>query len=870
MSDEMNVKISEIKAKFIRKEAELVDKYGGNCDGSINKDEGAKLAQILSGELQKKSNQKKLEKESDDVKAIFGLTVTKPAEQTKAAPVALQSTAVSNAGEASKNIYKTPFEEVKARFLEVMQYDEVKNTSNGTTAKEAYKAVAKEFKSKGREYKEAIKQLKDYAKHDFVNMRAQKTRASVQAYDSQGNLVKPENLQYDTSKKVYKREKELTVEQNSGKKDKWAKRAIRNKNTSFLNKAGRYLSGNMSQGKVDDRAVAFGNKAVNIRENVSFTKEDMVKALGKDNPLLKEYTDKQGRTYENVLVATGLITKEDDGKYRVKELSKVVNRAVSITDNTLNDHDNHNESEVQSVLTRLYQALRANGSGEFKTSDLKDSQVRDLVAFLGLGDDRTKLLVARLWQNIWKGAAAGAVSGAAAGAANGSWNLDIQQHQEVDLSFDSLSDDQRAELIRALTAEKDLSGIAVTTDYGKGLTETTIGMLESTAKGIYIAQDQMINGTVVSLLKSIAVGAAAGAGAGAVMGAIETIGSHAREKEILGMVFDCDTTYEEILDTIDNAYSDKNLSPEMKAALKEVAKLGIVTTVDQKTGARKAVLDDNCNVQWSYCQFIEAYNDARGNKILNAAEARGAARAADKFKAQIPDCDPKQTEEEEEEEEKTEDTKPLIRQKENAPVTIKVPETKFRAWADLVKGYNCLQEKEFQKSYVTGKNSQGQKTYTTLANRMVKVLQAIDLSKVTTQDELKQIYSLKTLAAFTDEALRNGIDSAMAKYPQLPIDKAEYIDVVTKPGGVRGNVYVPALYGEPGAEDDGVCTWAENGKVAIITGGRGTASIGEKGSTLPGSKRSERSDDGGKTWKPISNADFDKLQKEGVEVKPWN
>ena len=42
MSDEMNVKISDIKAKFIRNEAKMVDKYFGNGDGSIDKEEGAK------------------------------------------------------------------------------------------------------------------------------------------------------------------------------------------------------------------------------------------------------------------------------------------------------------------------------------------------------------------------------------------------------------------------------------------------------------------------------------------------------------------------------------------------------------------------------------------------------------------------------------------------------------------------------------------------------------------------------------------------------------------------------------------------------------------------------------------------------------
>ena len=86
MSDEMNVKISDIKAKFIRKEAEMVDKYFGDGDKSINKTEGAKLAQILSGDLKEAKNQKKLAKESDEVKALFGLKVTTPIEKTQGTP----------------------------------------------------------------------------------------------------------------------------------------------------------------------------------------------------------------------------------------------------------------------------------------------------------------------------------------------------------------------------------------------------------------------------------------------------------------------------------------------------------------------------------------------------------------------------------------------------------------------------------------------------------------------------------------------------------------------------------------------------------------------------------------------------------------
>ena len=634
MSDEMNVKISDIKAGFIKDAAKFVDEKFGNNDKSINEKEAELLRTYLNGDIAKKKNQKKLGKESDEVKAIFGLNISTPAEKTQAAPVA--QPAADKANEAAQK--NAAYDEVKARFLEALGYDEEKNTTT-TTIEKAYKQVKKEFKGKDKEYKEALEKLEDYANHEFANKLAQRTRASVQAYDSEGHLVNADNLQYNSSKKVKKRNKELVKENLNG--DKRVKKALRNNNTSLIKRFGRWISGNSSAGKVDDKAVAGGNRAVNIRENVTFTQESITDALGKKNPLVQPYTDKNGKTYDNILVATGLITQTSNGEYVVKNLSKVVGEAVG-ADNTLNDHNNHNESELQAVLTKLYQAMRANGSGDFKTSELSDKEVRKLVKFLGYESDRAQLMAVRMWQHLWKGVGAGAAAGAAAGAMNGSWAVDIKQHQEVNLSLEGFSEQSKADFINALKAENSLSDIPVSANYGSGLVETTIGNITETALGIYIAQDQMINGTIVPLLKSIAMGALAGAGVGAAVGVIEGLLSEAQEKEVLGMLFDCDSTYEEILDTIDNAYSDKNLKPELKTALKEIAKLGIVTTIDPKTGARKAVLDKDCNTQWDFCLFIENYNKIRGNQILNAAEVRAAARTLDKHQIEVPDCEPQQ------------------------------------------------------------------------------------------------------------------------------------------------------------------------------------------------------------------------------------
>ena len=863
MSDEMNVKISEIKAKFIRKEAELVDKYCGNNDGKLDKSEGAKLAQVLSGELDSKKAQKKLAKESDEVKAMFGLSVSEKAETTQAEVVAQQSVVekANNAiGETAKKIYATPFEEVKARFLEVMEYNEKTNTSNGTTAKEAYKAVKKEFK--GKEYKEAISQLKDYAKHDFVNMRAQKTRAAVQAYDGEGRLVNEENLQYDTSKKVYKREKELTKANNNGVKDSWAKKAIRNKNTSLIKRGVRYISGNDSAGKTDDKAVAAGNRAVNIRENRTFSKADLVKALGEKNPLVQEYTDKNGKKYDNILVATGLITVAPNGEYIVKNLSNVVGGAIG-ADNTLNDHNNHNESEIQSVLTRLYQSFRANGSGEFKTSELRDKDVRKLVEFLGYRDDRAQLLAVRMWQHIWKGVGSGAAAGAAAGAVNGSWTIDVRQHQEVNMPLEGFTEESKAAFLDALKSENSLCDIPVSVNNGSCWTETTIGNITETAIGIYIAQDQMINGTVVSLLKAISMGALAGAGVGAAIGIIEGLCSKAQEKEVLGMIFDCDSTYEEIIDTIDNAYSDKNLSPQMKEALKEIARLGIVTEVDPKTGARKAVLDEECNTKWDYCQFIEKYNDARGNQILNRAEVAAAARTADKHQIEVPECNPEATAPKPEPPKETSTPEILWAEEMTEDDNMNV---KGHSWDSLATLYDCLP---------ADKNK---------AKRMLKVMQGMNGAKLTVEQiseladismkEVKLHYKRQNGKVVTDkfgnpifdieDAIKQ-LQNAFAnfKFPEgysFNYVQCAHALCARVPGDNKNEIIAPdvLLY------DDG--RTCNKQKVNKPTASHGKAEVGDRGNAgKVGTSRNAVKDDGNPVQHNVSGRVLSEAKKKGKQ-----
>ncbi len=637
MSDEIRIKISSIKSEFIKDAARLADALG-TTDGDIDTKEGAELAKYLSGDLKKEENQKKLAKESDDVKAIFGLKVTSPIERKE--PEAAKAEKTAETKSEQKDILK----ELKDRFHKIMEYNEETNTSNGITAKEAYKKVKEECKDKGKEYQKAVDELKKYAKHDFGRIRNQRTRAKIQAYDKDLNLVNEANLEYDKSRKVYRRIKELSIAENNGVEDKWVKRTIRDNDVNIFKKAGRFISGTDSEGKKDDKGIAAGNTATRIREKESFTKEQLLKALGKNNPLLREYTDKKGNKHENILVAAKLITK-DGNEYRVKGLSKIVGTSIGI-DNTLNDHDEHNPSEIQSILTNLWNAMDDKEFGDFNTFELKDSQIRNLVDFLGYHDDRSKLLAVRIWQNLMKGAAAGAAIGAASAATNiHTTKVHVDAKQNVIIDFEGVTEAQKADFLKGLKTDSSLKNVAADADYGNGYITSKLSELQETSTGIRLTQQVIADIKVRRALREILMGTMTGAGMGAAMGVLDTLGSHAREKDVIGMIFDCDTTYEKIIGKIDHAYSDKNLSPEMKEALKKIAELGIVKVPDPETGIMKAVLNDDCTVQWSLCTFMKAYNKARGNIIFNAAEIRAAARTVDAEKYEIPECEPEKKEE---------------------------------------------------------------------------------------------------------------------------------------------------------------------------------------------------------------------------------
>ncbi len=177
---------------------------------------------------------------------------------------------------------------------------------------------------------------------------------------------------------------------------------------------------------------------------------------------------------------------------------------------------------------------------------------------------------------------------------------------------------------------------------------------------------------------------------------------------------------------------------------------------------------------------------------------------------------------------------------------------KFTAWQDLVNGYDCLKDKRYN---IPVKTHSGRNVM--LNNRMVKVMQAIDLSKVSNQETIESVYNLEKLAAFARKAIETDIDTAIQEFPDFPIDKDKYNDVVFASAGVKGSVVIPDVY------DNGTkYEWVDNGRVNITLGGTDVVTVTTTTRTINGEehyyKRVKGSND---AWQEISKTDYDSLQK---------
>lgn len=253
---------------------------------------------------------------------------------------------------------------------------------------------------------------------------------------------------------------------------------------------------------------------------------------------------------------------------------------------------------------------------------------------------------------------------------------------------------------------------------------------------------------------------------------------------------------------ISDLNNNKHLSPKMKEAI------ALMATSFQKDGAWDAKgyenylkqiagggvrVDDGTGVRTSFLNIKELYNGTY--ELLKSIKAEP--QPAKKINREpqqtvIPSA-----------------TKELEVKKETELKDYEPKTVRYYGWDNQANGYTCLQRPEFQE--ILNKKA---KVKVSVANRMMKIIQAIDYSKAKTNEELKEMLNAKTIAEFAKEAEFNGIDAAIQKYPKLNVDKNLYKAVLRNKIGVD-KAKVPDLYHPDDAKDgdSGFCTWAKPDKI---------------------------------------------------------
>ena len=737
MSDELNVKISEIKAKFIKNEAKMVDKYFGNGDGSINKDEAEKLAQVLSGDLKEKKNQKKLEKESDEVKAIFGFTSTKPATTEAEAPKAPKAEApkAPKAEEAQEvpDLLKD-FNGLDAEHKAVMDaYKKARgfDPENGgrlegvpeKTVKAAYEEVEAQFKDK--KYKKALKDLEDYAKH-------------VDAHFVAKAAIKDSNA--TTSKEVKADAEKALEDRNNGKMDKWEKHALHNTDRKITKRVLSWASGRNSQIKDLRKGVAAGNNAAEVLKE-HYSEAQITDALGKKSPLSVK-----------ALADAGLIAKDENGNYDIKALSEAVKRGIG-SDNTANREQHKGESELE----RVKDELRNDGINVGKISD---KEIKRVIRFCGY-KVQNKNYASTVYDTIVGAALAGGATATA--VATNPYNvvkvpIDVQQKVNVPINLGEVS-----------FAEEFMQKAAQDEALQKLLAETG-GSITSAGAEILITVEQLANlEPVVEFSKRILTTSMKGALIGAGLGLLQGLMSYGpSEKGLFETTLDC-TTYEGLSRIIDGRVADGILTKEQGLALKLLA-TEFIQTEKAADGTEKAMTEDvngKCEIVIDCEGFMKKLREAAGNSKLNAVELDAVARnyknPFEVEKMDKKDCNESVQEEEpvvKEEtvvkEEPVVKEKPVVQPKYYDSGYQEVKRTdKFEAWADFATRYDCLEgdfNPKFKLNYNTSTKTFNPNSY---ARTMMKVMQAVtdnnyDLERLQKLTEAAERGDFATLKAEKD------------------------------------------------------------------------------------------------------------------------
>lgn len=534
--------------------------------------------------------------------------------------------------------------EVTRAFLNKIGYNPEDDSTNGTLLKDAFNAVEKEYKGKGKEYKKALKSLHKTVKHDYAHYFADKVRNSLDGTkrieDANYHLVDikvtDENkVKNDSYRKVRKAAKQAIKDNHGGKLDTWMWSAYKGTDRSFIKNLLTVISYGRTDAKKSDMGIAYGHQAANAR-NERFTEKDMKKAIGNKAPFLQPYTktDENGnkKEYANVLEAAGLIKAETDekgnktGKYDITKLSLLVADSIGYN-NTLDEHNNEGTSETQKIRVALNTALAAAGIKDFEISKAETTShdVRQLVQFVKYYNERRYTGP----HNVMKYGTLGAAAGAAAGGAGGAYAayrnpkviidapVDIEQNVTVPITADETVTNN---LINNPDLQKALDGIGSIEQVGSTVTI-------SVHQAVHI--DRLVE-VSKHIMKTSQRAALIAGGLGALGGGIAGALTREQEKGIIDIAADCDKlkTFEEASAAVD-AYKGL-LSQTQINALKLMLMEGIELE-DVKDSTGKVIYqraktekdaDGNCKVKWNLdcCEIFKKLRAAAGNQELNSVE----------------------------------------------------------------------------------------------------------------------------------------------------------------------------------------------------------------------------------------------------------
>ena len=789
------IKISEIKSEILGQIANAVDTEhtkDGNLKGKEIFDfQQAVKAQNLVSEA---------ENESDVIKNILGYTPSSQVEEDENQNVLAVKNKADNEQNAADD--ETPLQDV---FLENEVADAVNeaataaasNDSNADKAKTAETAAVKaetvttetvvlpksskfeqlkaeylELRHDGNRPKEAYKAVKAAHKND-------KSKENKKAISQLKDYAKNVDAQLaardairesdsESAKQVKKDAKKYLREQNGGKIDDWDKRAINGNKRNVIN----WISGKDSAIKEVRKAQAYGNKAKRIKAE-GVTMETIEKKLGKKSPYFKNF---------QAFIDNGYVTKKPDGTYDISKLSDLVQEQGTGDDHTLSRQQNKPAYELTNLVSELGMRIP-----EFKGVKVKDKYVKRLVKLTGRHVEQ-KDVVSNAYKNTVGGALAGGL-GAAASL--------FMPRRIVDASVDVVQN-SITELNLTLNSSTSSFADLLSDSEIQELIEKGLEITQTSANTIHIKTtdtQKVLRPFIHKCSEHALLDILKGAGIGAAIGLLTSALSYGdSEQEIIPDKTECFKTYMDFENYIDTAVANGKVDPLYAEAAKKLA---------------LSYSDENLNLDCDAFKECLGYAAGDGSR-LNRAELLA---ALEKRRTELEQKPPKTVVVQDE-------CENCDIEKEDG-VTININTVKFRAWDDIANGYDCFEK------YTNVKFKSG----ATLANRMSKVIQAIDVDKVT-EENVKTIFNVDNIAKFTEEAANNGIDSAIAKFPNMPVNKAKYKEVLSARGGVNGTVIVPTLYDSEG----NTCEWSAKKPVAIKKGGRGTTS-GTSGRNIKGNDK---------------------------------